>query len=398
MHQVNFSKNSIESANDWDFGSEGAPIVIMIKAMNFSLLKIPTTENGFFKKIRFTDIFANYLTSSFLFIRTDLCVCTTKGVFIVKNDVYNEMSMPWNSIIMILLNVIIVSLFAYVKKKFQFENEFWSVFNVILILLSRGEVSFPRGKIACVVFLVLLIISITFTIEMVQQIFDYSFVKKKINAFTTYDELINSNKTFYTKNNTLILFKFLSEFHPNKKVIPKNVKLITQDANYNNDVELMLTTKCNLLYERDDIATMLTNLINKNESLVNIVPLSIEHQIYISYLVTYKSPYLQKFNKLLRRIFESGITSFCEKRAYFDYVYLKKSELSYKYNIPSESDTVEAFLWSYNKKNFPTKQTFVQDVDIALHVKLLYFCAIGLLLSMITFVIEFVHYRYFYKK
>lgn len=388
LYRLNFSNNNIKSANDWDYGSDGAPIVIIIKKMNFSLIKIPIRSVEGYRYIlnQRADINAWAVSIVSIYQTTDSYVGNIKGLFIVKNSINYEIHFPWNSFIMMLINVISVLIFAFLKKSMRFINDFWSAYNVTLILLGRGEISFPRGHVARIVFLTLIVVSITFTTEMIQQIFDYSFVKKKIDVIQTYDEILNSNKTFYTDNSTMLHFDFVKRIYGDR-VIPKNIFQITNATLENDKRELMINTKCNLLHMIDYIATMQANLISKTIS-VNIVPITLHYDFLRPYLTTSQFPFLGRFNKLLRRLFESGIMAFCEKRAFFDYVYRNKIQLSLEYKIQSEADTMEAFLWGYNRKNLPTKQIFMEDVDTALHIKLLYFCGIGLIISLISFIIE----------
>lgn len=261
------------------------------------------------------------------------------------------------------------------------------------ILLGRGEVYFPPGNADKIIFVTLIIVSITFTMEIVQQIFDSSFINVNYKRYESIDDILNSNKTFYTDKSTLHTINTIAKQGHDKRagLLLKKLVLTPEYNNFyhENTVGLMLKTKCNFVYYINYFSVMVEKEINKNDTIVTVLPRVSFNPYRLRFrLFSSQSPYVQKFNALLRRIFESGLSDYCTKRAYGDYVGIIKHDIVRIFGFSNSFAAVKAYELAYNNKVLYKSPITSKNVDVDFHVKLIYFFSFGLLFSIFVFMIE----------
>lgn len=362
----------------------GADVVIfktLAKFFNFAV-NITSTEvdHSDEASIKMLDFVVNlsfyvgrqYLPMQYLMKPNSFLYPWSNNIIVKQYGTYkSKMSINLISLIATFTFVLLIIAFVWI---FQFDVKVWTVHNIITILIGYARVVMPRKNSERILFLCLVIINLSFLTRILVQLSGFFFVQRTFLDLQTLKQLKKSN------------------------ILPRVVDITKEMAfGYNNTAVEELMSQSPTIDSYGEIDECLKSLLNGDESVHGCEVLSLigkfvaknfveaKNECIISYIdepVLYgwatmmhskTSPYMARFDKMLRRLYESGLVTFWEN------MYLRQYTVSH------------TDIFNFKEMDFYTRRINQLSENISSsQTGLVYALLIGQTISIIIFVFEMI--------
>lgn len=281
-------------------------------------------------------LFASFITRTLLTLMSSNFE-KTYLVILSPNLIYSSVTIPSNIYLPMLILPAIVLCFTICVKLLKFNSNIWNAIHIFQILMGVSWVKVPSRPIERVVFCTIILLSSVYIANLVSNLTNIKLIKTQ-RSFDTYEEIYESKLPVLMPDR---MFEFLSR--DGHEVIKKLKPRIQQTSDYD------ACKKANSQHQLSFCVTDKTEgeYTIKNCGLRNGVPIMKMSKIRfnednLAFPFEWGSPYVEKFNFILRKIVESGIPKLWNNNKQNKLMLLSKQEY-----LTTDNTTEENYLLAY---------------------------------------------------
>lgn len=319
-------------------------------------------------------------------------------VLAIRQFGYYENTMGYLGLILPLVSFfVIVTLFAFVKKPLRLDEKIASAYNATMIMLGQSSNSKLKRAVDRIIYLTLVYVSVSFTSDLIDRVFNLNFTQKKFYDFKTIENVMNVPFNLETGIPLVKYLEAKSEDNPVKRILQKiNVmhkSITTRDECF---AKMYDSSGVNFCHGKRKVVESLKILyehyFRNGSSILTIVDEPLSLRLYFNYYILSRiSPYLDKINDLIYKMMESGLYQFWDSEIYLQFYTKKNYAKKIKMPVYSVEETKSIVMSSLNKRNRKinaSSQFSIVNDTTNMSIRLLCILLMGYFLSLVVFICE----------
>jgi hypothetical protein len=256
--------------------------------------------------------------------------------FIVKQYSNSKIKFSENFIVILAIFIVIAVISICFVRLVNFNNKIWSIYNITQILIGTSIINTPERVSQRILFAFISFVSLTFTSSFMEQLFNIYIDEQEFLDLTTLKNLIDSGIIPSISKHTQKFYA--STINENFQHILSISKLI--DNKYAN----IGASKCiiQMINDLDNVRGCETDQIlgiavakrfseNINGWILSLVKEPFATGVSVT-VHTKTSPYIKKFNQIIRCLYDTGIIQYLKDYAIRNYSLDHKEFFQYGYN------------------------------------------------------------------
>lgn len=226
----------------------------------------------------------------------------TAVVPIIKNP---RINLTLNMFLLLLVFcVILMILFTFIYA-LKLNLNYWNIFYIFGILIGTTIME-PQKTVSRIVYLTIAILSIIFSNDFLSILADVKlhFVEQKLNSF---EDICRMKIPIYVVHH----YHILNDTESDRKLLTYSQKI----EKFSECVKMLIETNNASCISASQMAEhhAKTNLDNKGQPVMRVADISLDYQFDV-YFYEKASPFMEKIEKIFRRIHESGLVTVHENR------------------------------------------------------------------------------------
>lgn len=310
-------------------------------------------------------------------------------VFCIKQNGYYKKVKMWNLILSCLVFVFLIILFSKTVKLLKLSSELSNWYVIMMVLLGSG-IEKPLKKFDRVIYLFLVYLSVSFTSDLVDNIFSTSFSIKEFYDFKSINDIIETPFSLQTGSELMEELNYQNKQSRQLSILKNKINK-THPATNINCFYLMYLSNMNLCMDVHHIAEIHQTFYNhyvKDGSILTLVDEPIDLNSYFhAVALSIVSPYVNKISDLLCKMTESGIMKFLSHSRVFWFYFYRNQVKTIKTPVFKFKE-IKLLLALPNNKKMLQKIPNLSAISDDFVTRLLYFLVICLTISTIVFIIE----------
>ncbi|OXU30823.1 hypothetical protein TSAR_009862 [Trichomalopsis sarcophagae] len=292
---------------------------------------------------------------------------------LIKQYGYTTTQFPWHLVLYIGVILVIIIITKYSLLLLGSESHFSSLYNIAMIVIGISTPVEPKKLREQILYVFLITISVFFSAEFIEYMFNITFNTKQYFVFDTLQDVVDEGISITTDNRTYILLKFDNDGEMlkfiNVTVVPYQQECIDMMAQDKSEV--------NACFSNSILAGQMIRNYSKPQDGWIISRVKENFLVYTPhFLIARYSPYINEFSRMIQRLLESGIPM----------IWLNENFRMFALKNKEIASVDSTFL--YHKDIDENQMIDITYNEQRLMMKLIYLLLIGYTLATFILVIE----------